>query len=119
MGTSLRKPGLVGTAPLTGPSVTGSPHEESFWSRYGWLLAAAWVVFLIFPVLTIAESALAPAARLLGYGLIALFAVVYLTAFYRFSDQLGASARGQVTAWPYFAALLSLVALSIPLLGAD
>ncbi|WP_449373690.1 histidine kinase [Arthrobacter psychrolactophilus] len=119
MGTSLRNAGLVGTAPLAGSSVTGAAHGESFWARYGWLLAAVWVVFLVFPVRTIAESALGLAVQLLGYGLIALFATVYLSVFYRFSDQLGVSAGGHLRAWPFFVALLLIVTVSIPLLGSD
>lgn len=110
----------MGTAALAGPAVTqGARPKDSFWSRFGWLLAAAWIVFLIFPILTIAESTLPMPARVAGYGLIAAFGVVYLWAFYNFGSQLGVSATGQARAWFPFAVLLLIVVASAPLLGAD
>ncbi|GAA5226487.1 hypothetical protein [Paeniglutamicibacter antarcticus] len=62
--------------------VPGAAAAESFWARYGWLLAAVWIVFLLFPILSIAESSLPVPMRVLGYCLLAAFAAVYLWGFF-------------------------------------
>lgn len=94
-------------------------QTHSFWSRYGWLLAAVWVVFLTFPVLRIAQSTLPVPARMAGYALILAFAVIYLRSFYTYSSELGVSASGFGRAWIPFLLLLLVVGATIPLLGAD
>ncbi|AIY01510.1 histidine kinase [Arthrobacter sp. PAMC 25486] len=107
----------MGTAALSGPPVTQKAGEpESFWDNYGYLLSAFWVVFLIFPVLSIARSGLPAGLTILGYGLIACFAATYLQAFYRFRSGLGRSTNGHPGAWPFFALLLTLALAGIPLL---
>lgn len=92
---------------------------DSFWLRYGWLLAAVWVVFLAFPVVSIAESGLAAPAQVTGYLLVAAFAAVYLGAFHAFSSELGVSATGHRRARVPFALLLLIAAASVPILGRD
>ncbi|PYI37764.1 sensor histidine kinase [Arthrobacter psychrolactophilus] len=117
----------MGTAPLAGSSVTtttatqaGRGREpDTFWDDYGYLLAAFWVIFLIFPALSIANSSLALGLSLLGYGLIGCFAVIYLLAFYRFRDRLGAHYAGNPGAWLPFLLLLGVALAGIPLLGAN
>lgn len=97
-----------------------SPELEethSFWSRYGCLLAVVWIVFLVFPILTITESSLPGPARVAGYGLIAAFGVVYVWAFCANSALLGVSAEGHGKAWYPFGALLLITAASVPFLG--
>jgi two-component system sensor histidine kinase DesK len=99
------------------PAGPGAPG--SFWSRFGWLLAAVWVVFLIFPILSIAQSTLPPPARVAGYGLVAAFAAVYLWGFFTYSSELGVSASGHARAWIPFGTLLAITGATIPILGAD
>ena len=94
-------------------------EPESFWPRYGWLLAAVWIVFLIFPILSIAESALPVPAQVAGYGLVAAFAAVYLWGFFAYSSELGATASGHGRAWIPFTALLAIVGATVPILGTD
>lgn len=96
---------------------TGDP--DSFWSRFGWLLAAVWVVFLIFPILSITESTQPMPAKVAGYGLVAAFAAVYLWGFFTYSSELGVSASGHGRAWVPFGALLAITAATLPILGAD
>jgi two-component system sensor histidine kinase DesK len=93
--------------------------NDSFWSRYGWLLAAVWVVFLIFPILTIAGSTLPVPAQVAGYGLIAAFGVIYLWGFFSYSSMLGVSASGHGRAWIPFSALLVIATASAPILRGD
>lgn len=94
-------------------------QTHSFWSRYGWLLAAVWIVFLTFPVLSIAESTLPVWAQVAGYGLILAFAVIYLWSFYTYSSKLGVSASGFGRAWTPFLLMLLVVGATTPFLGAD
>ena len=91
----------------------------SFWSKFGWLLAAVWVVFLIFPVLSITDSPQPLPAKIAGYGLVAAFAAVYLWSFFTYSSELGVSASGHGRAWVPFGALLAITAGTLPILGAD
>lgn len=52
------------------------------WARHGWLLAAVWLVFLLFPANEVAQvTADRPLLRAAGWGLLVLFAAVYITAF--------------------------------------
>lgn len=95
----------------------GAP--DSFWSKFGWLLAAVWVVFLIFPVLSITDSPQPLPAKIAGYGLVAAFAAVYLWSFFTYSSELGVSASGHGRAWIPFGALLAITAGTLPILGAD
>lgn len=108
----------MGSAPFPGTPVT-SPHVEpdSFWPRYGWLLAGVWVVFLIFPVLSIARSDSLVPGKLTGYLLIAAFAAIYLWSFRTYSSELGVSAEGIIAARLPFAALVLIAAGLGPIIG--
>lgn len=100
--------------------MTGLPEpaeaRESAWARYGWVLAAVWLVFLVFPITAIAGSDHPLWVRVIGYALIAGFAAVYLLAFTRFSPLLGTAPDGTM---PYFVAMLALVAATLPIIGAN
>ncbi|MCW4602890.1 sensor histidine kinase [Janibacter indicus] len=67
--------------------MTGPPQDapiDNPWERYGWTLAAIWLVFLAFPVIAVVEqTAGRPLLRGLHLGLLVLFAVIYLWAFMR------------------------------------
>lgn len=111
-------PGPATAGPATpGPATPGGRDPHTFWDNYGYLLAAFWVIFLIFPVLSIAASGLPLGLSILGYGLIASFAAIYLLAFYRFRDRLGAHKTGNPGAWICFLLLLGVTLAGIPLLG--
>ena len=99
------------------PAGQGAPG--AFWSRFGWLLAAVWVVFLIFPILSIAQSTLPLPVRVAGYGLVAAFAAVYLWGFSTYSSELGVSVHGHGRAWLPFGTLLVITGTTIPILGTD
>lgn len=88
--------------------------KDSSWARHGWLLAAVWLVFLIFPVTAIAGCDHPLWVKVIGYALVAGFATVYLAAFIRFSHRLGTDPAGTL---PYFVVLLALIAASLPILG--
>lgn len=94
-----------------------APH--TFWDDYGYLLAAFWIIFLIIPVLSIATASLPLGLSILGYGLIAFFAAIYLRAFHQYRDRLGAKEAGIPGAWLSFLLLLGVALAGIPMLGAN
>lgn len=51
------------------------------WERWGWLMAAVWMVFLIFPVLSLLRSDAAFGRLALGWIATASFAVLYVVGF--------------------------------------
>lgn len=60
----------------------GVEHGESWLSRNGWVLAAIWLVFLIFPLLSILGSDdIGESAKLGGTALMVIFVVVYVHGF--------------------------------------
>lgn len=55
--------------------------HTSPWERWGWLMAVVWMVFLIYPVLSLISSRAAPAWVLAGWLATVTFAVVYVLGF--------------------------------------
>ncbi|MFV0427199.1 MAG: sensor histidine kinase [Beutenbergiaceae bacterium] len=54
------------------------------WTAWAWLLASAWLVFLVFPIMTVWHSpALSAAERVVGLLLIAAFGATYTIGFAR------------------------------------
>ncbi len=48
------------------------------WERFGWLMRAVWLVFLIYPLISVFQSERGPVVETIGVGLIMVFVVVYL-----------------------------------------
>lgn len=108
----------MGGTPLSDTQMKQAPPgPDSFWANYGWLLAAVWIVFLIYPINTIATSNLDLTGSIIGYGTIGAFAVIYLVGFYKFSGQLGKETNAQ--AYIYFALLIGVALAIIPLIGVN
>jgi two-component system sensor histidine kinase DesK len=64
--------------------VGSTSRSESWFTRNGWLLAAMWLVFLVFPWLTImADEDLGSAGKATATALMVVFAVVYVDGFRR------------------------------------
>lgn len=97
------------------PPVPVEPRDSP-WARFGWLLAAVWLVFLAVPIMAIAGSDHPVWVQVIGYVLIALFAGVYLRAFIRFSEQLGTDPDGT---FPYVLTMLLLAVACLPILGVN
>lgn len=108
---------------MGGTSVTDTemkqvpPGPDTFWARYGWLLAAVWIIFLIYPITTVAASDLNLTLSIVAYGTIASFAAIYLVAFYKFSGNLDSTPDAQV--YLYFALLIGVALGTIPLIGVN
>lgn len=93
------------------------PSPDSFWVRYGWLLAAVWIIFLIYPINAIVASDMDLTRSLVAYGAIGSFAAIYLVGFYKFSGQMGRTPSAQV--YLYFALLVGVALGTIPLIGVN
>lgn len=65
-----------------------SEHAHDPWKRFGWLLAAVWLVFLVFPIGAAVIADVAVGWRVLTIGIILTFAAVYLRGFWA-DDQEG------------------------------
>ena len=80
------------------------------WARHGWLLAAVWLVFLLFPANEVAQvTADRPLLRVVGWGLLVLFAAVYITAFIH--SQMGVhGCWTRVRRWWAFGGFAAMVA---------
>ena len=93
------------------PTATVDP-----WERFGWLMGAIWLVFLVFPIVTVATGDGPLPWRLLGIAGILAFATTYLWGFIAIStkdtwDQVVRTGVRHLT-------LMVLIALAlIPLLG--
>lgn len=70
--------GRVGHMTTAAP---GAPTHTSPWERWGWLMAVVWMVFLIYPVLSLLSSPAAPAWIAAGWLATGIFAVVYILGF--------------------------------------
>jgi two-component system sensor histidine kinase DesK len=92
------------TRPETQPALPADP-----WDRFGWVMSVIWLVFLGFPLhaaLTLDEPW---GWRVLGAGLVLVFAAVYVMAFVRLDAIAGPHGDRR---WGWFVAAL-LVALTI------
>ncbi|MGE9783992.1 sensor histidine kinase [Janibacter sp. G368] len=92
------------------------------WARHGWLLAAVWLVFLLFPANEVAQQTTdRPVVRLLGWGLILAFALVYVLAFIQ--SQMGVhgcwTTRRRVWAFGGFAGMVAAMAALWPIIGLE
>ncbi len=89
-----------------GPSASGPALPENPWERWGWAFAAIWLVFLVFPILAVADSDAGLPARLGTLLCIAGFAVANVLGY---SPRLGP--------WWALAIMVALALASVPVIG--
>ncbi|PUA79868.1 sensor histidine kinase [Nocardioides currus] len=82
---------------------------RSPWDRWGWVVAAIWLVFLTYPVLEALQTDSSPAIKAVALVLIATFAVVYLLGWSVWSDHA-------LAIW--FGLLLLLIG-TVPVIGIE
>lgn len=87
------------------------------WTRWGWVMATIWLVFMLFPVLDLVQTARPVGLRLLGGALLVVFVAVYVHGFV-LSDRPSRTRRLPAW-WPVggLALLLATGAGSIALQG--
>ncbi len=93
-----------------------SEQPQDPWERYGWLMAAIWLVFLGFPITAAVTADTSWAWRVVGVSIIVAFAVVYLHAAIR--PPLDATvAQRKTFGLRHLVALLTLIAVATPVIG--
>lgn len=96
-------------------AVQGTAAPEDPWARFGWLLGAVWLVFLVFPLAAAAAADTSLAGRIAGVALVLLFGAVYLATMW-WDDQPSAR-ESRVYPWGILAVLLLLALATVPVIG--
>ncbi|GLJ62860.1 two-component sensor histidine kinase [Microbacterium barkeri] len=65
------------------PAAAGPRRLQGPWERWGWLMAVVWMVFLIYPVMSLVNSTAPIGWRVLGWATTVGFAVLYVVGFVR------------------------------------
>lgn len=89
---------------------------DEFWSKFGWWVSGVWLFFLIFPILDLLQNPHTLSVRIIGLTLLALYALVYLRGYSRFSADVGYGGSTSTEARMYFGIMAVIVLLSIPVL---
>lgn len=77
-----------------GRSADGStPEPREPWERFGWIMGAIWLIFLVFPIQSVVTSDHPWGLRVGGVGLILVFAAVYLHGLIRLDAQADEAAQ--------------------------
>ncbi|WP_313810810.1 histidine kinase [Glutamicibacter sp.] len=92
-------------------------EEPAFWDKWGWLVSGVWIIFLIFPVLDLLLDDYSLSTRIIGLGLVALFAAVYLRAYAQYSRVVGEGGTTEARALIYFGILWAITLAGIPVIG--
>lgn len=93
----------------------GSP-----WEKFGWVMAAVWLVFLIYPVMALLSTAAEAAWVVTGWVALAAFVVLYVAGFVNGMSFGGGglTAPPKPIQWVVFASLIICTALTVPATGA-
>lgn len=99
-------------------SAAAQPDVERYWNRFGWWISGIWIIFLIYPILTLFQEDFSPGTRVLGLVLLAIFAGVYLRGYGRFSSAVGEGGLNSPEVYFYFTVLVLIMFASIGILHA-
>lgn len=92
----------------------GSP-----WERFGWVMAAVWLVFLVYPVMALLRTDAASAWIVTGWVALCAFVVIYVAGFIngmRFGGG-GLTTPPKPIQWAVFASLIVCTTLTVPAVG--
>ncbi|MFV0373531.1 sensor histidine kinase [Microbacterium sp.] len=89
--------------------------EAGPWSRYGWLVSVVWLVFLIYPIVALAQSEADPLWVVVGAVATAVFAVGYVVGFV-VGMRSGWLCSPRLV-WRIFGVLVVCPVLTIPAIG--
>ena len=99
-----------------GPSAgAASVTPENAWARFGWLMGAVWLVFLIYPALALLQTDATAPRTALGWVGLGAFAIAYLVGF--IVGMRVALPRISGVAFALFGVAVASAALTIPALG--
>src|SRR5690606_5639699 len=107
------------TDELTAPTGRRRSGVPSPWERFGWIMAAIWLVFLTYPVLALLASDAAPGWVVTGWAALIAFVVIYVAGFV---NGMSFGGGGLVVPpkpiqWVVFGALIICAGLTIPATG--
>ncbi len=102
---------------MTAPPET-TPVAADPWNRFGWLMGAIWLVFLLFPIIGLSMSDEALLPKVLGVSGMLLFGAVYVHALVIVNDE---DTWGAVThrGWRHLLGMLLIMVALLPLLGIE
>lgn len=107
---------------MTDDAATGHRRgARSVWQRYGWVMAAVWMVFLVYPLMALLRSTADPGWIIAGWVGLLAFVVVYVAGFV---NGMTFSGGGLTTApkpvqWVSFALQIGCAVLTIPAVGGN
>jgi len=110
----------AGAAPAAwaGSGARRRVHGEvpSPWEKFGWVMAAVWLVFLAYPVISLVESSAAQGWVITGWIALCLFIVIYVFGFVNGMSFGGGGLTEppKPIQWVVFACLPVCAALTIP-----
>jgi len=114
---------VAAAAAGAGPAAWAAPGSRSRrssagspWERFGWVMAAIWLVFLSYPVVALVKSDAAQSWIITGWISLCLFIVIYVFGFVNgmsFSGG-GLTVPPKPIQWVVFAGLIGCTALTIP-----
>ncbi|MFT4234801.1 MAG: sensor histidine kinase [Microbacterium sp.] len=88
------------------------------WEKWGWLMAAVWLVFLVFPVSALVTSPASPAVLVLGWMGVILFTASYVAGFTVSFRAHTLGPPGRTVILMYFAQI-ACIGLTIPAIGSE
>lgn len=93
-----------------------APARTDPWERFGWVMGAVWVLFLVFPLATALTSPATWAGKALAVGAILAFGAVYVHGLITstFSPAVGAAGG-----WRHLGGMVGLQLLGATVLGID
>lgn len=98
------------------PKPNVRPGARDPWQRWGWLIPVFWLFFFYYPITGLLKSDAPPAAVILGWLMLAVFAVAYVLGFIS-GMRFGDTATGARLARVCLAAIVLGALLMIPALG--
>lgn len=103
------------------PVRRGANGYASVWRKYGWIMAAVWLVFLVYPIISLVNSTADTGWIVTGWIALVSFVLIYVCGFL---NGMSGSGGGLTTAprpiqWVAFAALIVCAPLTIPAAGGN
>ncbi len=86
--------------------MTAAAAPANPWEKWGWAFASIWLVFLIYPVIAVADADVPTAVKIAGFACIVGFAV---------ANVLGYTRRGNP--WLFLAVMVGFALATLPVIG--
>lgn len=111
-------PGPASATPGTTADPAPGVAPSDPWERFGWLMGAIWIVFLVFPIGAAATADTDPVWRGVGVAVVVAFGVVYLWGLAR-SSRADDWAEVVWVGWTHLGTMVALQLLASLVIGMD